>query len=83
MFLVFLASCPSILGQEYEDAKLVIDTSSTIATTDANYICATIDWWPKDKCNYNSCPWGQSSAINLVSISSLVLELLVRERFIT
>lgn len=66
--LVFLAFLPAIFGQKSEEARLVIDTSTTVAETDANYICATIDWWPQDKCNYNRCPWGSSSAINLVRI---------------
>lgn len=73
LFLVFLAFSPAILAQNSEDAKLVIDTSSTVAKTDANYICTTLDWWPKDKCNYNRCPWGSSSVINLVSSLSMVL----------
>ncbi|KAL0416158.1 UNVERIFIED_CONTAM: Heparanase-like protein 1 [Sesamum latifolium] len=63
--LVFLACLPAFLGQKSEDARLVIDTSTTVAETDVNYICATIDWWPEDKCNYNRCPWGSSSVINL------------------
>ncbi|KAI3454828.1 hypothetical protein Pfo_011491 [Paulownia fortunei] len=63
--LVFLAFLPAILAQKSEEARLVIDTSATVAETDANYICATIDWWPQDKCSYNRCPWGSSSVINL------------------
>ncbi|KAG6404064.1 hypothetical protein SASPL_136301 [Salvia splendens] len=65
LFLVFLAFCSAILAQESKDARIIIDTSSTVANTDANYICATIDWWPKDKCEYNRCPWGSSSVLNL------------------
>ncbi|KAK4395884.1 Heparanase-like protein 1 [Sesamum angolense] len=63
--LVFLAFLPAILGQKSDEARLVVDTSTTVAETDVNYICATIDWWPQDKCNYNRCPWGSSSVINL------------------
>ncbi|XP_076885876.1 heparanase-like protein 1 [Bidens hawaiensis] len=37
----------------------------TSSHTDDNYICATIDWWPNDKCNYDHCPWGSASALNL------------------
>lgn len=74
-FFVLLAFLPAILAQKYEEARLVIDTSTTVAETDANYICATIDWWPQDKCNYNRCPWGSSSVINLVRIPSMTLAL--------
>ncbi|KAL8465206.1 hypothetical protein ACS0TY_034636 [Phlomoides rotata] len=64
-FLVFLAFLPAILAQKSEEAGVVIETSNTAAETDDNYICATIDWWPQDKCNYDRCPWGSSSVINL------------------
>ena len=73
LFLVFLAFCSAILAQESEDVRIIIDTNSTVANTDANYICATIDWWPKDKCEYNRCPWGSSSVINLVSGVDLLI----------
>lgn len=62
---IFLALLPQVLGQEIADATIVVDGTTTIAETDANFICATIDWWPHDKCNYNQCPWGYSSAINM------------------
>lgn len=75
LLVFFVAALPAILAQASEEAKLVIDTMTPIAETDANYICATIDWWPQDKCNYKRCPWGLSSAINLVRF--LVDEIIV------
>ncbi|XP_020591176.1 heparanase-like protein 2 [Phalaenopsis equestris] len=42
-----------------------IQSVTTIAKTDYNFICATLDWWPPEKCNYNMCPWGNSSILNL------------------
>lgn len=63
--LFFLASLSAVLAQNVEDAELLVDGTSTIADTDANYVCSTIDWWPHDKCDYNQCPWGSSSALNL------------------
>lgn len=65
---LFLASISAILAQNVQDTYLVINGTLPMAHTDANYICATIDWWPKDKCDYHQCPWGSSSALNLVSI---------------
>lgn len=66
--LILLAFLPAILAQNVEDVVLFVKTTETVAQTDANYICATIDWWPEDKCNYNQCPWGSSSVLNLVRI---------------
>ncbi|XP_022883685.1 heparanase-like protein 1 [Olea europaea var. sylvestris] len=65
LFILLLVFSPSILAQNSDDARLVIHTNTTIAETDDNYVCATIDWWPHDKCNYNQCPWEFSSVINL------------------
>ncbi|CAK9148006.1 unnamed protein product [Ilex paraguariensis] len=64
---LFLCLVPltAILALEIEDAKFVVNGTATVADTDANFVCATIDWWPQDKCNFNQCPWGSSSAINL------------------
>ncbi|KAK9073249.1 hypothetical protein SSX86_007573 [Deinandra increscens subsp. villosa] len=62
---VFVASISAISAQYVQESELVINGSLPISHTDVNYICATIDWWPDDKCNYNHCPWGSSSALNL------------------
>jgi len=53
-------------AQQPEEATVIVKGSSRIAATDDNYVCATIDWWPPEKCNYNQCPWGQASILNLV-----------------
>ncbi|XP_062216428.1 heparanase-like protein 1 [Phragmites australis] len=53
------------LAQQPEEATVIVKGSTRIAETDENYVCATIDWWPPEKCNYNQCPWGQSSILNL------------------
>lgn len=51
-----------------EDVILRVKGVTSIATTDENYVCATLDWWPSDKCDYNQCPWGQAGILNLVYI---------------
>lgn len=63
--LLFLASFPVILAQEGTRATISIDGTVAVAVIDDNFICATLDWWPHDKCNYNQCPWGYSSVTNL------------------
>lgn len=63
--LLFLASFPVILAQEGTRATISIDGTIAVAVIDDNFICATLDWWPHDKCNYNQCPWSYSSVTNL------------------
>ncbi|KAL2326164.1 hypothetical protein Fmac_025222 [Flemingia macrophylla] len=48
-----------------EDVKLVVKGVTSIATTNNNFICATLDWWPTNKCDYGDCPWGQTDILNL------------------
>lgn len=50
-----------------DDGILVVEVegSAILATTDEAFICATLDWWPPDKCDYGTCSWGQSSLLNL------------------
>ncbi|KAA8542512.1 hypothetical protein F0562_023664 [Nyssa sinensis] len=52
-------------GTEVVNVTTVVNGTEVITSTDDNFICATIDWWPHDKCNYNQCPWGSSSVKNL------------------
>ncbi|KAJ0105760.1 hypothetical protein Patl1_18834 [Pistacia atlantica] len=61
----FLFSLPAILAQEVTHPTILVDGTTTIAMNDENFICATLDWWPHDKCNYDQCPWHYTSAINL------------------
>lgn len=68
LLFLFLASLSAILAQNIEDAQLVVNVTAVVSDTDDNYICATIDWWPHDKCNYDHCPWGYSSVLNLVRL---------------
>eukprot|EP01018_Ginkgo_biloba_P024905 Gb_17663 [translate_table: standard] len=47
---------------------VAVNGSAKIAETDDDFICATLDWWPPEKCDYGRCSWGQASLLNLVSI---------------
>ncbi|XP_047339177.1 heparanase-like protein 1 [Impatiens glandulifera] len=74
IFLFHFLTCnSSIWAQKSEDVTIIINGTTPVSTTDENYICATIDWWPDDKCNYNQCPWGSSSVLNL-DLSKATLE---------
>ncbi|PKA63060.1 Heparanase-like protein 3 [Apostasia shenzhenica] len=51
----------------------VVDGAAAIAVTDEHFICATLDWWPPDKCDYGTCPWGRASLLNLDLSSPILL----------
>lgn len=42
-----------------------VNGTAPIGTTDDNFICATIDWWPPEKCDYGTCSWEKASLLNL------------------
>lgn len=48
-----------------EDVKVSVKSVTSIAKTDDNFICATLDYWPINKCDYNQCPWGKAGLFNL------------------
>ncbi|OWM75904.1 heparanase-like protein 2 [Punica granatum] len=48
-----------------EDVTVTVKSVTHIATTDDNFVCATLDWWPEDKCDYGQCPWGRAGILNL------------------
>ncbi|XVF11845.1 hypothetical protein REPUB_Repub08aG0062300 [Reevesia pubescens] len=65
ILFLFMASIPAILAEDISHGTIVVDGTTTVAQTDDNFICATIDWWPHDKCDYKQCPWHYTSVINL------------------
>ncbi|CAN1170085.1 Heparanase-like protein 3 [Linum perenne] len=44
---------------------VVVDGRVAIGRTDEDFICATLDWWPPEKCDYGTCAWDHASLINL------------------
>jgi heparanase 1 len=46
--------------------SVIIDGSSVIGNIDDDFVCATLDWWPPQKCDYGTCSWGLASLLNLV-----------------
>lgn len=62
----------TVVSQNITQGSLFIDGSASVGTTDENFICATLDWWPPEKCDYGSCSWGNASLLNL-DLSNKVL----------
>ncbi|KAL9682393.1 hypothetical protein QQ045_014190 [Rhodiola kirilowii] len=48
-----------------QEGVVAVDGSHSIGRIDEDSICATLDWWPPEKCDYGTCGWGHSSLLNL------------------
>ncbi|KAG8367474.1 hypothetical protein BUALT_Bualt16G0075800 [Buddleja alternifolia] len=48
-----------------EEGTVLIDGKRGIAMTNEDFVCATLDWWPPDKCDYGTCSWDHASLLNL------------------
>ncbi|GAB4828215.1 hypothetical protein Ancab_035129 [Ancistrocladus abbreviatus] len=57
----------SIIGVAAErlQGAVLIDETAAIGEIDDDFICATLDWWPPEKCDYGTCSWGHASLLNL------------------
>ncbi|KAA8522950.1 hypothetical protein F0562_009373 [Nyssa sinensis] len=47
------------------EGTVFIDGGSAIGKIDNDFVCATLDWWPPEKCDYGTCSWGHASLLNL------------------
>lgn len=56
-----------------EEGTALIDGRFRIASIDDDFICATLDWWPPEKCDYGVCSWGRASLLNLVCYSFFLI----------
>ncbi|KAI3701517.1 hypothetical protein L6452_26660 [Arctium lappa] len=61
-FLMLLMIC---VDSQSHDERLWIDGRNAIAETDSDFVCATMDWWPPEKCDYGTCSWDHSSLLNV------------------
>ncbi|KAF8012100.1 hypothetical protein BT93_I0278 [Corymbia citriodora subsp. variegata] len=46
---------------------------SAIAEIDEDFVCATLDWWPPEKCDYGVCSWHSASLLNLDLSNKILL----------
>ncbi|KAL2327419.1 hypothetical protein Fmac_020846 [Flemingia macrophylla] len=52
---------------------VIIDGKSVIGNVDDDFVCATLDWWPPEKCDYGRCSWGLASLFNLDLNNTILL----------
>lgn len=66
VFFFFHSSKSVVSGAGTVEGSVFIDGRVAIGKIDDDFICATLDWWPPEKCDYGSCSWGRASLLNLV-----------------
>lgn len=65
-FWVFLYSFSLVsASSETVVGTVSIDGKSAVGKIDDDFVCATLDWWPPEKCDYGTCSWGRASLLNL------------------
>ncbi|KAF3431554.1 hypothetical protein FNV43_RR26285 [Rhamnella rubrinervis] len=48
-----------------DKVDVTINGETARATTDDNFICATLDWWSDNECNFGYCAWIKSGILNM------------------
>ncbi|CAH2079455.1 unnamed protein product [Thlaspi arvense] len=48
-----------------EKGTVFVYGRAAVGTVDEDFICATLDWWPPQKCDYGTCAWDHASILNL------------------
>ncbi|GMI94760.1 glucuronidase 3 [Hibiscus trionum] len=62
---VFLSFVSSQAANAKVEGTVFIDGKAPIGTIDEDFVCATLDWWPPEKCDYGTCSWGLAGLLNL------------------
>ncbi|KAK3131756.1 hypothetical protein QOZ80_6AG0510940 [Eleusine coracana subsp. coracana] len=62
----------TLLRPGAEAEVVAVDGRRAVAATGEDFVCATLDWWPPEKCDYGTCAWGRASLLNL-DLSNKVL----------
>lgn len=65
-FFILQAAAAAAGDEAFVEGNVFIDRKSVIGRIDDDFVCATLDWWPPEKCDYGTCSWGRASLLNLV-----------------
>ncbi|PON89862.1 Glycoside hydrolase [Trema orientale] len=63
----------SVASETTTSGTVFVNGTAPIGRIDDDFVCATIDWWPTQKCDYGTCSWGRASLLNLDLNSPILL----------
>ncbi|CAN6802004.1 hypothetical protein Bca4012_092869 [Brassica carinata] len=61
-----------------EKGTVFVYGRAAVGTVDEDFICATLDWWPPQKCDYGTCAWDHASILNL-DLNNTIFQNAIRE----
>ncbi|KAE8669053.1 Heparanase-like protein 3 [Hibiscus syriacus] len=62
---VVLSFASSQVANATVEGTVFIEGKAAIGRIDEDFICATLDWWPPEKCDYGTCSWGLAGLLNM------------------
>ncbi|GFP87305.1 heparanase-like protein 1 [Phtheirospermum japonicum] len=63
--LVASLFCASFADNKVTNLTMIVIGSAKLAETDDSFVCGTLDWWPRTKCDFGRCSWGEAGILNL------------------
>ncbi|KAI3677331.1 hypothetical protein L1987_86956 [Smallanthus sonchifolius] len=65
LLFCFILKTTDSLSVNVVEGSVNTNGTASIGFIDEDFICATLDWWPPEKCDYGTCSWGNASLLNL------------------
>ncbi|VVB01492.1 unnamed protein product [Arabis nemorensis] len=74
IWLIIVSVLFTVSSSTVEDkGTVVVYGRAAVGTVDEDFICATLDWWPPQKCDYGTCAWDHASILNL-NLNNTILQ---------
>uniref|UniRef100_A0A1J3D3Z1 Heparanase-like protein 3 n=1 Tax=Noccaea caerulescens TaxID=107243 RepID=A0A1J3D3Z1_NOCCA len=65
LWVILFPDNTAVVSAVEEKGTVFVYGRAAVGTIDDDFICATLDWWPPEKCDYGTCAWDHASILNL------------------